>query len=65
MPSKAAPSASPILAMPADAIVQELGPRSGELLLTPPQGAAIMQTSTEQLSTMREVGDGQPLTKNK
>lgn len=46
-----------------DAIVQELGIRSGELLLTPPQAAAIMQTSTDQLSTMREVGDGPPFTK--
>ena len=63
MPSKATPSAPPTLAMPADAIVQELGIRSGELLLTPPQAAAILQTSVDQLSTMREVGDGPPFTK--
>lgn len=56
-------SPPPTLAMPADAIVQELGIRSGEILLTPPQAAAIMQTSTDQLSTMREVGDGPPFTK--
>jgi hypothetical protein len=63
MPSKAAASSPPTLAMSPDAIVQELGLRSGELLLTPPQAAAILQTSVDQLSTMREVGDGPPFTK--
>ena len=62
MPKKAE-ATPPTLAMRPDAIVQELGIRSGELLLTPPQAAAIMQTSTDQLSTMREVGDGPPFTK--
>ena len=51
------------LVMPPELLVQELGIRSGELLLTPPQMAAILQTTTDQLSTMREVGDGPPFTK--
>lgn len=56
-------TAPPTLAMQPDAIVRELGIRSGDLLLTPPQAAAIMQTTIDQLSTMREVGDGPPFTK--
>lgn len=63
MTSKADAPNPPTLVMPPDLIVQELGIRSGELLLTPPQMAAILQTSTDQLSTMREVGDGPPFTK--
>jgi hypothetical protein len=53
----------PTLVMSPESIVQELGLRSGELMLTPPQAAAILQTSTDQLSTMREVGDGPPFVK--
>ena len=63
MTSKATVQNPPTLAMPPDVIVQELGIRSGDLLLTPPQMAAILQTSNDQRSTMREVGDGPPFTK--
>jgi hypothetical protein len=63
IPSKTKGSTPPTLVMSFDAIVQELGIRSGELLLTPPQTAAILQTSVDQLSTMREVGDGSPFSK--
>ena len=63
MPSKANAPTAPTLAMSSDAIVREIGIRSGELLLTPPQAAAILQTSVDQLSTMREVGDGPPFIK--
>ncbi|MDY0747924.1 hypothetical protein SNE35_25710 [Paucibacter sp. R3-3] len=59
--SEAAPLAT--LAMPANSIAQELGIRTGELLLTPAQVAEMLQTNTDQLSTMREVGDGPPFTK--
>ena len=56
-------SSPPALAMPASSIAHELGIRTGEILLTPAQTAEILQTTPDQLSTMREVGDGPPFTK--
>ena len=47
MPSKANAPTAPTLAMSSDAIVREIGIRSGELLLTPPQAAAIILDAIE------------------
>lgn len=46
--------------MSPEEVVSKIRTLSGELLLTPPQLAAILQTTEEQLKAMRETGDGPP-----
>ncbi len=46
------------LVMAPEEIAREVHTLSDDLLMTPPQLATIMQTTTDQLQTMRETGDG-------
>lgn len=49
--------------MSPEVVVSKIHTLSGESLLTPPQLAAILQTTEDQLKTMRETGDGPPFIK--
>lgn len=56
------PASAPWVMAP-EQIVREIHTLSDELDLTPPQAAAVLQTTEDQLKTMREVGDGPPFGK--
>lgn len=49
--------------MSPEEVVSKIHTLSDEALLTPPQMAAILQTTEDQLKTMRETGDGPPFRK--
>jgi hypothetical protein len=49
--------------MSTEEIVYKIHTLSDEFEMTPPQLAAVLQTTEDQLKTMRETGDGPPFTK--